>query len=103
MKKIEKLAHEREGLACGQKNVSQPPNTHAYLFRDYPFQQTSKAYYECVLFCTKFLSECKEGLKLVTYNTTFQVILFHSFKEWIIKFMMILLKTLKYLKIWIFN
>lgn len=58
------------------------------------FQQTSEASCQCVLFCTKFLSDREEALKLVTCNTTREVRLFQPFNDWIIKFMMVVLKYL---------
>lgn len=42
MQKLDKLTHEREGLACERENVSQPPNTDAYLFHDYHFSTNLK-------------------------------------------------------------
>ena len=62
------------------------------------FQHTLEASCECVLFCTKFLSECEEVMKLVTYNMARQIRLVQPFNDWIIKFMMALLKVSSSLK-----
>lgn len=65
--------------------------------------QTSKTSCKCNFFYVILLSKHEKGLKCFYCNGSFRVILHKPFNNCIIKFMMILLKTLKYLKIYIFN
>ena len=103
MKKLEKLAHESEDLTCGWKNVSQPPNTHAYLLCDYHFSTNLGCLLWVCVVLHQVSQECKEGLKLVTYNRTRQVRLFQPFSDWIIKFVMPVLKDSWSLRRWILD
>ena len=65
--------------------------------------QSSKPSCECTFFSVILLSKHKKRLKLVYYNGPFQERLLQPFNDWIIKYMMNLLKTMDSLKIWFFN
>lgn len=88
-----KNLHTREKVShVGGRMCHNHPTHMLTSFVTTVFQKTLKVSCECVLFCTKFLSECEEGLKLVTCNMTRQARLFQPFSVWIIKFIMDILK-----------
>jgi len=59
---------------------------------DTAFEQTLEAPFGCVLVRIDLLSKREEGLKLVVCNRACQVRLFQPFNDWIVKFMMAILK-----------